>query len=270
MDASAFARTLARAAMAVLAESEHARGEPGPAADPPATPRLRAALTGLLHADPTDVVAVETIAVSLLDARESLDSLADARHRELEAVDASRRGSGAAERHRAQWARLLERHIAFAESSVLLGVTQTLLEHCGRQIGWTREWQMEMQPFRGRAESQAGHPERIGRFVAAAKVRGAIPEHLLELSEMEFDMLFRDALWGIPCSLFRTLESGETWGDFLGVAHLFDPGRLERASQLYLQYVMVARAFHWPPDSFAVRLPYLARMAQLARPAVAA
>ncbi|HEU0302100.1 MAG TPA: hypothetical protein VFR37_21775 [Longimicrobium sp.] len=268
MDASRFARSLAQAALAVLAESDDSRGGHGLATDLPAAPRMRAALLLLLQAEPTDLAAHETIAVSLLDARESFDAVAGAHHRELEAADASSRAADPTDQ--GELTRLLERHIGFAESSVLLGVTQTLLEHCGRLVGWTREWQLEMQPFRSRAESRAGHPGRIGRFVAAAKARDAIPPHLPELAEKEFDMLFGDTLWGIPYSSFRTLGSGGTWADFLDVAHLFDAARLERATQLYLQYVMVARAFHWPPDSFAVRLSYLARLNQLVRPAVPA
>ena len=194
MDTSPFARTLARAAMGVLAESEDPRGHPAPAPDPRATPRMRTALVQLFEAGPADLEALETAAVSLLDARESLDARADANHRELEAADGPQRDSGT---DGGAWNRLLDHHVAFAESSVLLGVTATLLEYCGRRVGWAREWQVEMQPFRARAESRVGHPGRIGRFAAVAKLRKRVPEHLLEVPEKDWDMLFRDAYWGI-------------------------------------------------------------------------
>jgi hypothetical protein len=265
MDFTALARTLAQAALALLAEAEESPPEVGPTLDPQVVERMRGALLQLAHTDPADLAKLESIAETLLHSRDFFNVRASAHHLELEAADASRSGSTGRE-----WNRLLERHIAFAESAVLHGVTQTLLEHCGRRVGWAREWQVDMQPFRTRAESPAGHPGRIGRFVAVAKVRDSIQEHLLDLPEKDFDMLFRDSLWGIPFSTFRTLESGETWREFLDVAQVFDPARLERATQLYLQYVMVARAFHWPPDTFAVRLSYLARLSQFARPAVPA
>ncbi|HEX2076564.1 MAG TPA: hypothetical protein VHG08_02610 [Longimicrobium sp.] len=281
MDVSAFAQTLAYAALVLLAEAEDPAREIGRRPDGEVVAKVRSALVLLSHTDPADLRTLGTIANSLLAARDSFGSVAEVRHRKLGASypvggfrtlarEGAPRPFYVADAGDEKWNRLLDRHIDFVEISVLHAVIQTQLEHCGRLLGWEWDWQGDMQPFRSRALSRVGHPSRIGRFVAVAKLRDAVPRHIVEMPEKEFDMLFRDTHWGIPFSSFRTLESGEMWRDYFDVAQVFDPARLERATQLYLQYVMVTRAFHWPPDSFAVRMYYLTRLGQLARPAVAA
>ena len=275
MDISAFAQTLAYTALVLLAEAEDPSPESSRQLDGEVIANMQSALILLPHTGPTDRQALDTIAESLLAARDYFDSRADVHHRELGAWDPvgglktlarhpSPRASGSPGGGDGKWNRLLDRHIHFAESSVLHGVAQTQLEHCGRLLGWTRDWQGEMQPFRARAQSRVGHPSRIGRFVAAAKLRDAVPRHILKVPVKEFEMLFRDAHWGISYSSFQTVEREGGWRDFADVADELDVKRLERATLLYFQYVMVARAFHWPPDSFAVRLYYLTRLGQLA------